>query len=188
MGREAKTETTALKRIDIRSLNHGGLFSGWNTATVTWASHRGEEGDTASVDFLPGGRHISLSCEFQNFSDGNLEQSVPLDTTPCFFGGSRYWFFCPLCNHRVAVLYLENNHFGCRHCYNLTYASRNEKRGSFCYPFVRALQLEEKIGKLMPAMKRWQYAGKATKKLKKLQKLHRKFLHFSSSILEENGV
>ena len=53
--------------------------------------------------------------------------STDLVSTPCRFGGQRWWFICPLvnCSRRVGVLYLPYGakYFGCRHCYNLTYES-----------------------------------------------------------------
>jgi len=63
-----------------------------------------------------------------------VDYRVELATTPCNFGGVRYWFICPLvvngraCQRRVAKLYLPpgGRYFGCRHCYNLTYESCKE--------------------------------------------------------------
>jgi hypothetical protein len=57
--------------------------------------------------------------------------SVQLRTHRTRFGGSRWWFICPLirygiaCNRRVGNLYLPPNrrYFGCRHCHGLTYRS-----------------------------------------------------------------
>jgi hypothetical protein len=58
-----------------------------------------------------------------------LDYQVQLVTTPCHFGGSRYWLVCPLasggvaCGRRVAKLYLHGRYFGCRKCQNLSYRS-----------------------------------------------------------------
>jgi hypothetical protein len=59
--------------------------------------------------------------------------TIHLVTTPCQFGGVRWWLKCPVsflfpCSHRVGVLYLCNGlffggQFGCRHCHRLTYES-----------------------------------------------------------------
>ena len=64
----------------------------------------------------------------------NHEYSVPLDCTPCHFGGVRWWFICSLvvegahCGRRVRKLYLPPGarYFGCRTCHNLTYKSAQE--------------------------------------------------------------
>lgn len=89
---------------------------------------------------------INYSCE--HCSNGSvalrLSYSVGGDERPCqieepilfsgtkpFFGGTRWWFVCPLavngrpCERRVRKLYLPRGgiYFGCRDCYNLTYES-----------------------------------------------------------------
>jgi hypothetical protein len=53
---------------------------------------------------------------------------VPLDVTPCRFGGSRTWFRCPACTRRAAKLYFAGRPglFACRHCHDLTYAAQME--------------------------------------------------------------
>ena len=45
------------------------------------------------------------------------DQVVQLTTTPCNYGGERYWFLCPLCYGRVGALYLRRGdvRFACRH-------------------------------------------------------------------------
>lgn len=184
MEREAKKESDTLKRIDIRSLNQRGLFKGWYQVDVTWAGRGGKNDFSTSVSFLPGRVEISLSYGFQNLS-------VPLLTTPCYFGGSRYWFACPFtkdsapCSRRVAVLYLNGERFGCRHCHNLTYASRNAKRYSELYPLTKTLELDRKIEALIPSIKRENYAGKPTKKQHRLAGLQRMFFHHAFSTLEK---
>jgi len=39
------------------------------------------------------------------------------------FGGTRYWFSCPICNRRSGVLYKHpvSQILGCRRCLNLDY-------------------------------------------------------------------
>lgn len=61
--------------------------------------------------------------------------TIELQTTPLPWGGVRYWFTCPLvrdgkhCERKVGALYLSpsGRFFGCRHCYDLTYKSSQEK-------------------------------------------------------------
>lgn len=50
---------------------------------------------------------------------------VKLLHTPCNYGGSRLWFECPQCRHRVGVLY-SGRVFVCRHCKNLNYPSTRQ--------------------------------------------------------------
>jgi hypothetical protein len=67
-----------------------------------------------------------------------MDMTVGLRTTPCRFGGYRYWFLCPGrslvhgCGFCVSRLYLppEGQRFACRICWNLTYesAQRHDSR------------------------------------------------------------
>ena len=58
----------------------------------------------------------------------SLDYPVFLETTQPQFGGVRWWFCCPFCRRRVQKLFLppRASQFGCRHCHNLSYATRNQ--------------------------------------------------------------
>ncbi len=123
--------------------------------------------------------------------DESVDYKVPLIETPCNYGGTRYWFQCPLirdgktCSRRVGVLYKAGIYFGCRHCYQLTYNSRNEnKRVYESNPILTAIGFGIKMEKLEETAKRFTYKGKPTKKRQKIEKLHNKTLEY----LEKAGV
>lgn len=64
-----------------------------------------------------------------NLTDGRGRQTLCLvktTRTECYFGGSRPWFKCILCDKRAGVLYLneEGSHLFCRGCSNLRYRSQ----------------------------------------------------------------
>jgi hypothetical protein len=107
--------------------------------------------------------------------------TIPLVSTSCYFGGKRYWFECPIytrgafCGKRVAVLYLYNNLFACRHCHNLTYISRNENR-CFRSGYWKVIDLSDKIDKIREKMGCSFYAGRPTKKKKQIDKLCNKIV------------
>ena len=77
---------------------------------------------------------FAISIPKVNFKIKNRDsRRINFVSTPCFYGGHRWWFRCPVsvrdnvCTRRVGVLYLgEGEYFGCRHCYNLTYSSSKE--------------------------------------------------------------
>ena len=82
-----------------------------------------------------------------------LNYAVRLQTTALHWGGLRWWFTCPLgvngkaCGRRVQKLYLPHagQYFGCRHCYHLSYDSRNEDARA------RAISKAQKIRVLLGA-------------------------------------
>ena len=50
-------------------------------------------------------------------------QVIFLTTTPCHFGGHRFWFLCPTFRKRAGTLYQteDGRGFFCRGCQGLTY-------------------------------------------------------------------
>ena len=76
----------------------------------------------------------------------DVRETVPLEWTPCNFGGERPWFSCPGvgCGRRVAVLYGPGRYFLCRHCYDLTYESRHEDKMGRA--LRRAQNIRERLG------------------------------------------
>jgi hypothetical protein len=62
------------------------------------------------------------------------EDVIPLQITPCNYGGSRIWFLCPTCHSehptRCTRLYLSAMRpiFGCRRCHRLVYRSSQQSR------------------------------------------------------------
>ena len=56
---------------------------------------------------------------------GNTRQRVGLTTSPCNYGGVRYWFVCPGCLRRCGVLYVHEQ-IACRKCHKLAYESQYE--------------------------------------------------------------
>jgi hypothetical protein len=60
---------------------------------------------------------------------GVNEISVSLTTSQTGFGGSRYWFACPMCGRRVGVIFVHplTQNIGCRLCLGLEYRKRRYK-------------------------------------------------------------
>ncbi len=113
--RVATTDDTL--HLDIRFLNHQGVLA--------------EPGVTHQLHWLVNEQRVlsaSLCLEREqlvvNYRGGR--QVIPLDHSPCHYGGQRRWMRCPSCWGRLAVLYLGQAGFLCRHCYSLPYASQLE--------------------------------------------------------------
>ena len=186
MGRyywDKKDTVEDCRDISIAFLKKHGYLSGYGhlAGHVAWKNHLGEE--TASI-----GVAVRLAENEQyarlNYTTTDRDTSektgydykVSLTTTPCHFGGVRWWFICPLsgngvyCGRRVAKLYKAPGayYFGCRHCYDLSYQSRNDNRrgtwGQIGYYLNRAEQLEEQRLNL----KRRFYRGRPTKRYRRI--------------------
>jgi hypothetical protein len=138
-----KTTTDECRSLDVRRFNREGLLKSGNMFSWRW-SRAGQE--VASIGALVYQDKLVLS--YRSKSGGEWEdvkESVPLEWTPCNFGGERPWFVCPgmvngvRCGRRAAILYGPRKYFLCRHCYDLRYESQREDNKD------RALRQAQKI-------------------------------------------
>ena len=54
-------------------------------------------------------------------------QEIRFDSTPCQFGGVRWWFLCPQCEVRREKLYKKKGQYGCRVCLRLSYSKKTKR-------------------------------------------------------------
>jgi hypothetical protein len=160
----------------------GMLSSGYSSGTRIWSSNRTDKktiiGVAVDITDDPYVRLIySVTDREGNKTD--YDYQVSLVTTPCNFGGVGYWFGCPDCGRRVAVLYLAlgDVYFRCRHCNNLSYHSRNRcTLESFGHT-------SRQIDELRSEIKRWTWRGRPTRKVRRLQALERKMGVLSGPVM-----
>lgn len=172
----SKTEADNLFRLELWRLlrvvgNH--IYS---TVTVSYGDGRVE----CHFEMRPDYQHVILHYQIigDDETPKEMKYSVPLVTTPCHFGGERYWFLCTMyksgerCNRRVGVLYLAGDYFACRHCYELAYESQNESHARGIFRWVK---LRTKLDKLAENVKRYTWRGRLTRK-------YRKYLAYEAAV------
>lgn len=123
---DSKETTESHKQIDIRWLRKQGCLRNGVAGSLSWSRH-GER--TGSIGYRIEADRMVLHYRHRikggDWED--VEQIISFDRTRCNYGGYRTWFLCPICWKRVAVLYGADKYFYCRHCYNLTYGSQQER-------------------------------------------------------------
>jgi hypothetical protein len=85
-------------------------------------------------DSLP----VSYSYRGKHYS-----YTIHLTTTAAHYGGFRYWFKCPSCSKRVAVLYCAGT-YACRECIGACYGSQLQQ--PIDRLFSRAEALRQRLG------------------------------------------
>jgi hypothetical protein len=133
---DKKTEADSLLKITIWMLKNHGLLKELASGTLRWTDGFSGQKSSIGIEILSDFNDPYLRIYYTQTDPDNKKQEydykIPLTTTPCNFGGKRYWFVCPgffdgkYCGRRVGVLYLGGKYFACRHCYNLTYSSKNQ--------------------------------------------------------------
>jgi len=123
--------------------------------------------------------YVRLNYTYTNRSSdekSDMNYEIQLETTPCRYGGKRYWFICPLtkngkyCGRKVGVLYCLGKWFGCRHCGDIAYAKQMEG-GKFRWNGVSVPDIE----RAEKEVKRYYYKGKPTRKYRRVIRLNEKF-------------
>jgi hypothetical protein len=170
--------------ITVFKLKKLGMFTGCQSSKITWTSSRtGKETSVGVTVYTTADPHIRFMYTITDGKNNNTDYDyiVSLVTTDCNFGGVRYWFGCPLCGRRAAVLYLAPGdvHFECRLCNNLSYWSRNRCKIESWGHFSR--EKEE----LQSQIKRWTWQGRPTRKVRRLQALERKVGILSGPIMAQ---
>lgn len=99
---------------------------------VTWNALSGEQLARIGYD-ISSVQGIRLHYSITKKSNGvvtDYDYSFPCEATPCYFGGQRWWFWCPACSRRCRILYLpfDESMFACRQCHRQTYPSQQEYR------------------------------------------------------------
>jgi hypothetical protein len=134
-----KITTDECRSLDVRRLHREGLLRSGNRFSWRWSCAGREVASIRAFVY-----EDKLCLHYRSKSGGewvDVKEPVPLEWTPCNFGGERPWFVCPGvgCGRRVAILYGPGKYFLCRHCYDLRYESQRKDKQD------RALRRAQKI-------------------------------------------
>jgi hypothetical protein len=171
-----KQEADFLNKISVYWLNEHGYFDRSKSGGIEWKQQGNDISIETNMDQEYLRIHYWKGGMFKEEKE-EVDYKVPLLTTECNFGGERYWFECPIytngnyCGRRVGVLYLGSKYFACRHCYDLTYSSKNR---SYDNPAFDVIELSIEAEKLAEKITTPFYDGKPTRKYKKLLELNKK--------------
>jgi len=122
------------RSIDVLRWNRLGYFKYPQSFSWVWK----RDGDTTgSIRVRTEQHRVTLVYRSRSYFNDDWEdvsQQVPIEWSPCRFGGARPWFVCSVCRdgiycgRRVVSLYGAGRLFACRHCYGLAYHSQQESR------------------------------------------------------------
>lgn len=196
MGRiywDKKETVESCTDLTIGWLKKHGYLTGYKSGGISWTTNWGTKTSVGLSVSLGRDDYLNLSYVLsRGETKEELDYQIRLLSTPCNYGGLRYWLHCPLqpngrnCRRRVTTLYLPpgGKYFGCRHCYQLTYESRNVGRGHLSYfreTYNYITKLEE-FGEI----KKETYAGKVTRRYRRYQKLLRRCSAASNALQGSN--
>ena len=174
-------EADFLRKLRISFLKKEGYLDCPKIGIIEW--RKDDEVSSIGIESHIDEYHPYLRLLYtQTDDEGNkqhFDYKITLHRTPCNYGGWRYWFLCPLgtkgglpCGKISAVLYKAGDYFGCRRCHNLTYRCRKHNTNYSLNYWFRSRKAMEKLYELEQELKRPEYAGKPTKKKRKLDQFY----------------
>jgi len=125
---------------------------------IQWSSNGTPSSSVGYMLAKQGALPVSMRLQFtttNSTTDGvpkACDYSISIISTPCNYGGVRFWFICPgwkngvACRRRRWKLYLSprGHVFACRVCHELTYES-SQKSGSLFYELIeRPMKIHDK--------------------------------------------
>jgi hypothetical protein len=145
----AKSTVEGCRSIDVLKWHRLGYLN--SSRWFSWQWRRDGE-ITATIQVETKRHRVTLNYRHRSYGDewSDVSQNVPVDWTPCRFGGERPWFVCTVhkngryCGRQVSKLYGGGKLFACRHCYGLAYSSQQEsarERG-----LLKARSIRQRLG------------------------------------------
>lgn len=118
------TKTSDMRSVDLAWLRRNGARNPGYQGVVSW-TRNGEVRASVNYYVEQGGIRLSYTCRRHGGEPMDVNELVPVITTPTRFGGVRHWFRCLSCQRRCRIVY-GGTHFRCRRCHRLKYESQYE--------------------------------------------------------------
>lgn len=146
------------RKLDIRRMVKTGCIKSRNWFGWQWRNDAGEQVATVNCQVNPEADGLTVSYRWKNSYDTEwqpVDRHVWLDSTPCNYGGARWWFRCPCCHRRAAVLYIMGGALRCIKCGRVSYAS--QRGDEIDRTWIKQRKIEAKLvdGWHKPKRMRW---------------------------------
>lgn len=115
-------KTTDYQSIDLAWLRRKGARHPGYSGTIRW-SRGGNPTGSIGYSIEAGGLRLRYRTTPRGGEPEDIDELVPITTTPMHFGGCRHWFACPSCWRRCRILY-GGARFRCRLCRGARYESQ----------------------------------------------------------------
>ncbi len=118
---DKRTTTGELLAFDVKNLAKDSGLERYKSGLWQWTWTSGSE-SSIRYEVKPGqGVRLHYKSNSKPF-----DYLVRVVTTPCHFGGQRYWWLCPQCGRRCRILY-SRGLFVCRSCSGAYYETQASK-------------------------------------------------------------
>jgi len=117
----------AAYRLDMRALRRAGFIRPNATTSGSWGwTCRGQPSGSIGLSIWIGAQGEGEAVLSFSVNGQPSGQRVAIVSTPCRYGGRRYYFLCPASGRRCEVLCFARGAFACRQAQRLSYHSQSE--------------------------------------------------------------
>ncbi len=157
------------RKLDIRSMIKCGSLKAGASFNWAWWNDAGERVAMVGCTVNSGADRLTVSYRWKHSYETEwqpVERHVWLAATACNYGGARWWFNCPCCNRRAAVLYIMGGALRCTKCGRLSYAS--QRGDAMDRAWIKQHKIEAKLidSWQKPKRMRWKTYERLQEKIK----------------------
>ena len=146
------------RSLDIRKMFRKSCIKPYNRLGWEWWNDDGEKVAVVSCKVNECADALTVTYSWKNSFDTEWRPvgiHIWLTSTPCNYGRVRWWFSCPCCNRRAAVLFIMDDTLRCAKCGRVSYSS--QRGDAMDRAWIRQRKLEARLidGWQKPKRMRW---------------------------------
>ena len=146
------------RSLDIRKMVRTGCIKPHHWFGWQWSNEAGEKVASVSCAVNEYANQLTVSYGWWRYDESEREEvrlPIWLTSTPCNYGGVRWWYRCPCCQRRAAVLFIMGGALRCATCGRVSYAS--QRGDAMDRAWIKQRKLEAKLigGWQKPKRMRW---------------------------------
>ena len=134
------------RSLDIRKMVRTGCIKPRNWFGWQWSNDAGEKVASVSCAVNEYADQLTVNYGWWRYDESERKEvklSIGLTSTPCNYGGVRWWFRCPYCQRRAAVLFIMGSALRCATCSRMSYAS--QRGDAINRTWIKQQKLEAKL-------------------------------------------
>jgi len=149
---------SSYRKLDIRRMVRTNCIKPNNWFGLQWRNDKGEQTASVTCKVNSEADGLTVTYRWKNSYETEwqpVDKHIWLTSTACNYGGMRWWYSCPCCQRRAAVLYIMGGALRCAKCGRVSYAS--QRGDAMDRAWIKQRKLEAKLidGWQKPKRMRW---------------------------------
>ncbi len=173
-GRPAYRPTAeSYRSLDIRKMVRTGCIKPRNWFGWQWCNDAGVKVASVSCAVNEYADQLTVNYGWWRYDESERKEvklTIWLTSTPCNYGGLRWWFSCPCCQRRAAVLFIMGGALRCVKCGLVSYASQRGDAMDRAWIKQRKLEAKLRENGQKPKRMRWKTFTRLREKISECER------------------